>query len=478
MEEFRVKKYPHFDAPLTKAEAESLATSPKRVISHPFYPFIEWELKWSLFNKKNQPSDEKKRSIKYAARRDSCILAHYRQKLYEQYQLELRRLSLDNCVLAYRHIPIPGTRSGKCNIHFAAEAFELIRSLGDCYAIAVDIERFFENLDHNQIKRNWSRLLDQDNGSAKGVLPADHFAVFKAVTQYSYIERDDAYEALGFISQTRLANGKKRIKYIKFKRDIPIQICKPHEFREKLSALIKPNPSPWGVPQGSPISDLLANLYMIDFDAQLNTQVTSIGGKYFRYSDDILIVIPKREKGWEQILEVVASTLKNTAPRLKIKDKKTQIYSYSRTTDRSNQTAENIGPTKGAHGLEYLGFRYDGKRIFLRNSTHSGFRRRITRVSERMAKNHFLFNSNLGTRQLIDSFNYDVLYKKFGRVANIYFEEREYTSWTFWTYIQRSVKILGKMSSPILHQVNNYKSFARKCVVATLVDCAKRAGNP
>jgi len=384
--------------------------------------------------------------------------------LYHKYESELHNLALQDCVLAYRHILVPGRKSGKCNIHFAAEAFQLIRKLGDCWVIALDIEEFFENLEHEQIKRNWSRLLGKRDYDTKHPLPMDHFAVFRAVTHYSWIERDAAYKTLGLIGEALDANGRKRIKYLVSKKDFPIQICKPHDFHEKLDGMIKSNCNTWGVPQGSPISDVLANLYMIDFDAKLNAQVSSYSGKYFRYSDDILIVIPGSDTRWNQILEFVNESLKSTAPRLKIKDKKTQVYSYKKISDGADQIATNIGPTEGADGLEYLGFRYDGKRIFLRNSTFSGFRRRIAKVSERMAKNHVLFNPNLSLKELIDSFNYNVLFKKFGRVGEFEFAGSEYTKWTFWTYIQRSIRILGTMSSPILRQINDYKSFARKRV--------------
>jgi len=292
MEGSRVKKYPHFDAPLTKAEAEKLVADPERIIRHPFYPFLQQIQRWTKFAKKGEQPAEKKRKIRYAARRDSYIFSYYRQLLYPQYERALRCLSLENCVLAYRHIPVPGRKSGKCNIHFAAEAFQLIRELGDCCVIALDIQEFFENLDHEQIKRNWARLLDKGNVGTKHPLPMDHFTVFRAVTQYSWIERDRAYKALGLIGETCDANGRKRIKYLVSKRDFPIQICKPPDFRKKLIGMVESNCDPWGIPQGSPISDLLANLYMIDFDTKMNAHVSSIGGKYFRYSDDILIIFP------------------------------------------------------------------------------------------------------------------------------------------------------------------------------------------
>ncbi len=474
----QIKTYPHFDALLSKAEAEKIVSDPALVSRHPFYPFLQWVQGWSKFAPKGVRPNEKRRKIRYAARRDSYIYSHYRQLLYPLYESELRRLMLEECVLAYRHIPIPGRKSGKCNIHFASEAFQLIRGLGNCCAIALDIEEFFENLEHCHIKRTWSRLLGQCDPASKYPLPLDHFAVFRAVTQYSWIEKDLAYRELGLIGEAQAAGEQKRIKYLVSKKAFPTQICTPQVFRQKLADKVKSNCNPWGIPQGSPISDLLANLYMIDFDAKLSNAVRSIGGRYFRYSDDILIILPGSDARWDEMLQLVDSSLGSTAPRLRIKGKKTQVYSYRKLSDEHDQIATNIGPTGGADGLEYLGFRYDGKRIFLRNSTFSGFRRKIAEISQRMAKNHVLFNPNSNMKELVDSFNYNVLFKKFGRVGDFDFPGSEYTKWTFWTYIQRSVRILGTASSPVLRQVNDYKSFARGRVKNAITEAYSRMRRP
>jgi hypothetical protein len=178
------------------------------------------------------------------------------------------------------------------------------------------------------------------------------------------------------------------------------------------------------------------------------------------------------------MLHLVDTSLGSTTPRLRIKAKKTQVYSYKKLSGEPDQIATNIGPTKGADGLEYLGFRYDGRRIFLRNSTFSGFRRRISEVSQRMARNHVLFNPNLNMKELVDSFNYNVLFRKFGRVGDFDFAGSEYTEWTFWTYIRRSVRILRTASSPILRQVNAYKSFARGRVKSAIQGAYNRKGRP
>ena len=47
-----------------------------------------------------------------------------------------------------------------------------------------------------------------------------------------------------------------------------------------------------GIPQGTPISALLSNVYLLDFDSVMFAFVRALGGLYLRYCDDIMIVVP------------------------------------------------------------------------------------------------------------------------------------------------------------------------------------------
>jgi hypothetical protein len=463
MAEPRVRIYPpHLDALLTKSEAEGLASSPSRVSRHPFFPFLQRNQHWTKYADKGKKPEEKTRPIRYASRRDSYIYSYYRELLKPLYEHELQRLSLSDCVLAYRKIPQVSGRGGKCNIYFADQAFKKIRELGDCCVFALDISQFFENLEHEQIKQLWWRLLGRPiHRGRAALLPDDHFQVFRAVTRYSFIDRDRAYKVLGLIGEEQLATGRKRIKYLMKRKDFPKQICSPRDFREKLTSIIEHNPNPYGIPQGSPISDLLANLYMIDFDDEMNRFISSKGGIYYRYSDDILIILPEPVDSWQETLSNTESVLERNAALLKIKTNKTQVYQYCLIGDGENQDNKILNAPKGTDGLEYLGFRYDGKRIFLRNSTLSGTQRRMTAVARRLARSYIEKNPFMNLQQLIQTFNYEILITKFGRVKEFNRTCGEYKSWTFWTYAKRSIKIFGELGNGIAHQVKNYKAIAR-----------------
>lgn len=464
---------PHLDSPLTKREAKALVSDPCKIASHPFYPFLQRKQRWTQFAPKRATWEEvrvKERPIRYASRRDSYIFSHYRELLSPLYEKELARLGLTRCVLAYRRICREGSHAGKCNIDFASDTFNAIRQYGDCCAIALDIHQFFENLDHQQLKKMWWRLLGNPVQRLKGaLLPEDHFQVFKAVTSYSFIDRERAYIAIGLIGEVESEDGRKRIGYVPKRADFPKQICDPKTFHKILTlkdangkGVLEHNPNPFGIPQGSPISDLLANLYMIDFDKVMNDLICARGGKYLRYSDDILIILPAPHHDWQHIIDQTRSALTASAPGLTLKDKKTQVYCFSRAELGEDQDNTVLSASRRTQGLEYLGFRYDGRRIYLRNTTVSGIHRKITALAKRMAHRHIQENPTFNLKQLVDTFNYDLLISKFGRVQDFDDSAKNYSSWTFWTYVQRSSKVFGKLGTSVIRQYKNYKGIARK----------------
>jgi len=474
----RIRVYPpHLDAPLTKIQAEDLASDPINVAKHAFFPFLQRDQKWTKFARKGFKGSVKGRPIRYASRRDSYIYGYYRSLLSPLYESELKRLEIDHCILAYRRIPQDHGTGGKCNIHFAYEAFETIRNFGNCDVFALDIHHFFENLDHEWVKQLWWRLLGKPSQRNKTwLLPKDHFQVFKAITKYSYIDVNVAYKALGLIGEVHSPSGPKQIKYTKARKDFPKQICTPKVFRQKLLEHMEQNLNPFGIPQGSPISDLLANLYMLDFDKKMNDFISSKRGKYYRYSDDILVILPTSLDNWQDMVKSIKDILNSTAPRLEIKDSKTQVYRYESLNGGPNQTNEILNSKSGADGMEYLGFRYDGSKIFFRNSTISGIHRKITAVATSLARRHLKENSLWSIDDLISKFNYSLLIAKFGRVKDFDISDSSYTSWTFWTYVRRSSAILGELGSPILRQFKNYKKLARSKARKAIESAYKHKG--
>ncbi len=318
--------------------------NPERVAKHAFYPFLDYTItaeKIAIDEKTHKLVPKpKKRPIKYAAHADSHIYAYYSDILSDIYEQELAKRNLGEAVLAFRSL-------GKSNIDFAKQAFDTIRTYGECGVIALDISGFFDNIDHGILKKKLASLL----GESK--LPPDHFNVFKSITQWASVDKEDVYLLLG-ISKHNPKNGRYRI-------------CDAKTFREKVRGrgLVQTNSTGKGIPQGSPISALLSNIYMLDFDQDVKSMIDQIGGQYYRYCDDMLLIVPLSSKDQveAEIMDKIASL------KIEINPKKTDKRTFTR---KGSQLIAD-------KPLQYLGFLYDGQQITIRSAA-------LARYSERMKR--------------------------------------------------------------------------------------------
>jgi len=249
--------------------------------------------------------------------------------LFEQ---SLEQDGLSNNILAYRRIPKNKGTGNKSNIDFAAEAFEAIRNLNHCCVVAVDIKDYFGSIDHKLLEQRLLKLLNTHQ------LPRDLARAFRNVTQYRYVDLEMAYQALGF---SELKNGQLRFKLKKSK--IPRKLCSSADFREKIvkAGLVKDNPYAHGIPQGTPVSDILANLFLRDVDLILKKYSENKGGYFFRYSDDILLILPGDGRTANKAEQFVSKCLKRHSPLLKLGADKTEISIF-----KNGISAYNLHPVR------------------------------------------------------------------------------------------------------------------------------------
>jgi hypothetical protein len=461
-----LKRYPHFDSQLSIQDAIALATNPKAVIAHKFYPFILYTNRWTRFAKKGEFGDVKKRPIRYASRGDAYIFAYYRHLLTERYEAALAENSLEESVIAYRRILNPdGT--GKCNIHFAYEAFEKIRELGNCCVVALDISSFFESLDHNLLKSAWCDLL------SVAKLPKDHYTIFKTITRYAFVEKQATYERLGYYgAKPQLTSGRITNGYLVPYNKMPKQLCTGQEFRHKIAGgdgsknLISVNLKTYGIPQGSAISDLLANMYLLNFDRAVHKILADLGGSYFRYSDDIILIAPGGEKEGIALADEIRGMIRKFGPKLFIKEKKSSVFVFAKKGNR--QDFKVVRGTQGKNGIEYLGFRFDGRKIFIRDSTLSNLYRKVARSSRYAAISLVKRYPGRDHAFLESRFDYENLIQNFGRVKDFGELSDDYRNWTFWTYARRAAKIFGSLGSPIHRQLRAFRENVRRRAASEL----------
>jgi hypothetical protein len=315
---------------------------------------------------------------------------------------------------------------------------------------------------HRRLKELWCRLLGLPR------LPVDHFHVFKAITGYSCVSKEKAYERLGYFGEKPSKDGRNHTRgYLKPYNQIPKRLCGSTEFRQKIAGgdggktIIEKNYKPYGIPQGAPLSDVLANLYLIDFDETVASWVRELEGAYYRYSDDLLIVAPGGEFVGRDILQRLREIIGEYGSKLEIKKEKTSLFVFHR--DATGQRCELLEGAKGKNGLEHLGFRYDGKRVFLRDSTLTNLRRKVARAAYRKADACVRRYPDKDAVRIKLLFNHERLIKRFGKVEDFGESHGDYRKWTFCA--------LGK---PILRQLKGHRASIRRRVDKAIEDAVIR----
>ena len=378
---YRHRSYSHFDTPISRKSAEAIVTNPVEIVSHRFWPFVRRVDKTKRYKKDSETGGRKisikYRPIEFASHVDSHIFSYYADLLTLTYEKRLEDEECASCIIAYRSL-------GKTNVHFAAEAFEETRESAPCAVLAFDVKGFFNNLDHDLVKDEWRSVVGVDR------LPEDHYAVFRAITKYSFVKERRLKKLFAKHYQDRKTQRRRRDRE---GRLLPVpRICTPRQFRERVQrqgdprrTLVAVNKSGKGIPQGSPISALLANLYMLPFDRALHEYITSIGGSYRRYSDDLLIVCPI-DKSVE--VEAKVNEQIERGRKLKLGPDKTERFAAYRTGETLAITKlgkDGVTASEEA-AVQYLGFEFDGSHTRLRSSSLTRYYRRMARAVKREKK--------------------------------------------------------------------------------------------
>jgi hypothetical protein len=142
--------------------------------------------------------------------------------------------------------------------------------------------------------------------------------------------------------------------------------------------------------------------------------------------------------------------------KLQIKEEKSSLFVFEPEGHR--QRCQLRHGTQGKNGLEYLGFRYDGQRVYLRDATLSNLRRKISGAAYREAAAYARRYPDKDVSQLKARFNYEWLIKHFGRVQDFPELQHDYRKWTFWTYATKAAKHFGPLGTSILRQLRNHRA--------------------
>ena len=395
---FRIKKYPHIGVPLKVVDrpwVQRYVTNVNAIEAHAFYPLIHRTSVVRKFRRqinkdtgersKERHADSKPRELYYANHLDACIYSYYSKILNTAYDAKLLHLCLHDTITAYRRIklnPKDPNSSNKSSADFAAEVFDYIinHKEDQLVAITFDIQGFFDNLDHKLLKKAWYETLN------KQTLPCPEYNLFKSLTNFSYINENQIFNAFKDNIVVESKTGTRKLKPIKkihhLKNQRAIAFCELADF-EKLRSknLIVGNNSikhpkrTKGIPQGTPISSTLANVYMIDFDYRINRFVNSVKGLYRRYSDDMIVICQAKH-----INDVIDMFDREIAERkLGIQHSKTQIFSFNKINGRFECAQQYKTASNPNKNLEYLGFEFDGFHTLIKSSSLASYYRKMKR---------------------------------------------------------------------------------------------------
>lgn len=329
--------YKHFDCPLGRKASLRLVKSfvnLNNVVKFIHYPLIVRYKKQLKF--KNGKKKVKLRKLSLVSHKDSVLLKFYSQILNDYYEEYLIKNELTSEVVAYR--------KGKDNIGTAKEVFDFIKKHSlkkECYVIKGDFCSYFDNLNHKILKDNLKKVL-----GCQRALSSDWYSIYKFITKMPYV----SYKSIQDF-------GKNKSSYFKDGKELSQAIK-----NKKIKLQKAPRK---GIPQGTSISGILANIYAIEMDKKLKKLVESYSGMYRRYSDDFIIVLSDINKSK---LDAVYKEIENIVDVAKQKLEKEKTGKYQFYGNECIDLNKNVKSK-----LVYLGFSFDGRKVLLREGTMARF---------------------------------------------------------------------------------------------------------
>lgn len=423
---FKLKTYVHFDKPFNflkrSKEIKRLVSDPslQKIAHHAFLPFVKILFKIPKYKYQETEHtyelETKVRPIAFASHFDTYLYSFYSFAINEKYQAYIKQRGFDESIIAYRT-----DLNGKCNIQFAKEVFKRIKGFGEagksCTVISLDIKGYFDNIEHNILKTEWAKVLGENQ------LPIDQYTVFKSLTKYSYVNKNSILRH--FYTDFKKNSQEKSSLLDLIDRDI-----NGASFNDKfnllrsrnLIALNRPKKgidtlSNRGIPQGSAMSALLSNIYLIEFDDWLFKITKENGWFYRRYCDDLLIICDTDAENslYKQIIEKILDY------KVEVQTKKTEIIEFKLNSKNQIRALDKIASSNdnviinltNEHlyykNLQYLGFEYNGVNTYIRHTSLSRyFRKAKARITKSiiMAYSHKSIANKIYRKSIYEKYTF------------------------------------------------------------------------
>lgn len=386
------KKYVHFDFPLSEAEKSNLIDQIAKngTLHHRYLPFISFRIIFKKFSR-TAKTDPKSRLITLPSHHDALVYKYYGAILNHYYSIYAQSHGIDNVAVAYRE---RNDKKKVSNITAAKEVFDYICTVENALIIKGDFHNFFDSLEHKFLIREVKEVLGPN-------LTKDWHRMLLSITRFQSITKKKLMRQLNNNGLKIAKNSKRGKAYVKNLKQLGTLI-KGGKIR-----LSSTNTS--GIPQGTAVSAVLANIYMISFDEWLSNEVTKMSGIYRRYSDDFIIVLPASKVSNDSINSLIKQMRHyyGSILKLDISEKKTHLYKYCcnrKIVLKKKCDKWNIS------SIDYLGFTFDGKSVSMKPASIYKFRYRSKRAINGYSK---LINSKIKTLNSLEAVVYQYKVKKF-----------------------------------------------------------------
>jgi len=179
-----------------------------------------------------------------------------------------------------------------------------------------------------------------------------------------------------------------------------------------------------GVPQGGPLSPLLANILLDDLDKELEGR----GHRFVRYADDFIILV-KSQRAGERVMKSVQRFLERK-PRLQVNQDKSQVA-------LTNQT-------------DFLGFTFKGTKIRWSDKAFREFKRRVKELTGRswfVSMEYRLKKLAQYLRGWMNYFGISEYYRPIPEIDHWLRRRVRMCYWKQWRYARTKVRELRKLGT-------------------------------